>query len=256
MRVHGVMLLGCAVALAGCKPAEETPNFMADANFAADVNAVDTDIRNVMAAEGEQPPPSYVAGPDDAKGENAMTDANPGQIYYRDLPAARLLRGDWTVRKTAWFAVSGKETEPRSLARLDAFDGAKVRIDRRRILVTPRASKPLAKVTLDCTSVGYLDKDRLTASENLPGRRPNTREDVVIIYGIAVAEREISAAFAQSQSVEGQVLSLLCPESDQGDAEEGVYPVAWLSGAMLIDRNRMVLIFTDGTTLYAERDPQ
>lgn len=246
------MVAICAVALAGCKPsAPDTLNAEAE----AEINAIGAEALNAAYVPEPAPPP-YVAGPDDAVGENAMTNANPGQIYYRDLPAARLLRGDWTVRKTAWFAVSGRETEPKSPARMAAFQGAKVRIDRHRILVTPRDPKLLPKVTLDCTSVGYLDKDRLDASENLLNRTPHSREDTVINFGIAVAEREIASAFDYGQDVNQQVLSLFCPESDQGDAEEGVYPVAYLSGAMQVDRDHMVLIFTDGTLVYAERNAQ
>lgn len=41
-----------------------------------------------------------------------------------------------------------------------------------------------------------------------------------------------------------------------GDLENGIYPIASLNGAIVIDEKRMVLIFSDGTTLYAERDAQ
>lgn len=197
--------------------------------------------------------------PTDPAPDNGVSTALPGLVYYRDLPEAWWLRGAWTVRKTGWFAVSGGETPANVPARLKAFEGAAVRIDRQAIVVTPKSRAGIERVTLDCKGLGYQTKDALVAAETAPGRTnadTTTREDILQIWAIAVAERDLSRVFARSQTVRGRVLSMVCPESDTGDGEAGEYPDAWLSGAMLLDRNRMVLIFNDGTTLYAERDPQ
>ncbi|MEZ0242176.1 MAG: hypothetical protein ACAH11_02295 [Sphingomonas sp.] len=230
------MILLCVAGLAACKPAADPDNEL-----------VMTENSENGVVEEPAPGP-YVPGRGEHPGENEMRTANTGQYYYRDLPAALSLRGDWTVRKVAWLPVSGRET-PRSPERMRGFEGARIHIDRQKIAVTPRSLARFARVTLDCDGVGYLDRDRLLAS-----MQDSNPADVLLSFAIAVRETDISEAFGGLPV--GPLLSLFCPLSDTGDAEAGEYPDGYPSGVMPIDERRMVLIFSDGILLYAQRNAQ
>lgn len=221
----------------------------------AEIEAMGMNVVNLVEMPDDREltaPPKAPPAPD-----NEVSSATPGLVYYRDLPGAYWLRGSWTVRKTDWFAVTGGETPPKLPARLKAFQGAAIRIDRQAILIAPKSRVGIEGVVLDCKGVGYQTKEALVAAETAPGRANSdttTREDVLHSWSIAVSERDLSRVFTQWQKGRGQVMALICKESDTEDAEMGEYPGSYLSGAMLFDRNRMVLIYADGTTLYAERD--
>jgi len=255
MRMRKVVMLGCVAALAACKPANEAGNDAVNAQFAADVNAIDAETRNIMAAGAEPPPPPYVAGPDDAKGANEVTDAMPGELHYRDLPAARLFRGDWTVEKTEWFAVGGSDTPPRSPAKMALLAGAHVRIDRQLIEVTPKTDEG-ARISLRCPGVSYIGKDALIASAHQPTRADYdiTREDMLRDYSIAVAEKEIVQRLPGRSSADGEVVHIYCSEARGFEGDQ----TGWgdFSGALLLDRNHMVLLYSDGTALFMKRDAQ
>jgi hypothetical protein len=246
------ILLLSAAALAGCQ-AGGGGNGAAPGNASRDNTVVEIDpfanITVTLPTSEPEPDPAYVPAANDASGDNAMDDANPGQFYYRDLPAARVLRGDWTIRKVEWFAVSGSATPRRSPERVASFTGAHIRIDRQKIDVTPKGYVPM-RFVVDCPGVGYLGKDALVASEQLPNRNPNiTREDVLRDYDIAVAEKELAEAYPGVISTQGQILSVICQEST---ADERT--VVWLSGVLPLERDLIALIYSDGTTLFATRD--
>jgi hypothetical protein len=236
-------------ALTACKPVAPVDNLAAEANAVAGeaVNA---------AFEAEPAPPPYVAGPDDAKGENEVANAIPGELHYRDLPAARLFRGDWTVEKVEWFAVGGSDTPARSPAKMKALAGAHVRIDRQLIEVTTLGDDS-GDIELGCSGVSYIDKDRLVASAHLPERANNgiSREDVLRDYGIAVAEKELVERLPGRPSADGQVLSIYCSDN-QGHEVDDVEDYGAFSGALLLDRDHMVLLYNDGTALFMKRDAQ
>jgi hypothetical protein len=245
------MLMACA-GLAACQAPGGAGN---DANAAAEAELAGMTVVDLVETTDENAltdPPKTAPAPD-----NEMSTATPGLVYYRDLPGAYWLRGSWTVRKADWFPVTGGETPAKMPARLKAFEGAAIRVDRRAILITPKSRVGNEDVMLDCKGVGYQTKEALVAAETAPGRTnadTTTREDVLHSWSIAVSERDLSRVFTSWQKQKGQVMSLICPESDPGEDEVGEYPDSNLSGAMLFDRNRMVLIYADGIVLYAERD--
>jgi len=207
------------------------------------------DLRKIAGTP--EPDPAYVPAANDASGDNAMTTAIPEQVYYRDLPAARLVRGDWTVKKAGWFAVSGNETASRAAWREAAFAGAHIRIDRQKIHVTLKGQNSLGFFQIDCAGIGYLGKYALVESERRPsGVHPTiSREDVMRDYGIAVAEKELVQAYPGAVSTDAYLLSVLCPESPNDERMTG-----GMTGVLLIARDLLAVTYSNGVTLFATRD--
>lgn len=184
----------------------------------------------------------------DTSGDNVMTTADAGQNYDRDLPAARAVRGDWTVKKVGWFAVSGNETVPRAAWREAAFTGAHIRIDQQKIHVALKGESTLGFFQIDCAGIGYLGKDAMVENGRLS--RPSiTREDLLRDHGIAVAEKELVQAYPGMVSTDAQMLPVICQESPNDERTTG-----WMTGVLLMQRDVLVITYSNGVTLFATRD--
>lgn len=237
-------VLPALVVLGACQPAVEPADNAADAlaNLVAGLDAPDN-----RALPTPDPAP-YVPAPDEPGGDNAMSSAVPGLVHYRDLPAARVLKGRWVVEDADWFAVAGKTTPPRSAAALAALKGAKVTVERGRIGVTLAGANRIPALVLDCEDAGYLDKDRLVAAELRDNLANATREDALRTWSVAVAERELSERFYKSGTLHAQLIAASCREPDPHDEQAYV-----MSGVLPIERDLIVLVYGNGIAALARR---
>lgn len=242
------------LALAACQPPEsnESANEDAAANAAADR------IANLIASAESQgnsalpipDPAPYVPEAGEPAGDNEMTSAVVGLSHYRDLPAARVLKGRWVIEDADWFPVAGNETPARSTPELAAMKGARVTIERGRIALELPAGKRIAALITECVDAGYIDKDRLVAAEMRDNEANATREDVMQMWSVAVAERDLSRRFYNSGTLYAQLLAVTCEEADPHDQ-----PTEYLllSGVLPIERDKMILIYQNGIAALAHR---
>lgn len=244
------MVLAAPAMLAACQPAGSDNN-SAEANAAIDevVNLVEFAVQDNGALPIPDPAP-YVPQAGEPEGENLMTTAVVGLSYYRDLPAARVLKGQWVIEDADWFPVSGNETPARSAPALAAIKGARVTVERGRIALALPAGKRIAALMTECARAAYIDKDRLVAAEMRDNVSNATREDVMLVWSVAVAERDLSRRFYNSATLYAQLLAVHCEEADPHDQ-----PTEYLllSGVLPVERDKIILVYQNGIAALAKR---
>lgn len=247
MRATWMVLVAPAM-LAACQPSDGDNN-SAEAAAKEVVNLAEFGAQDNSVLPIPDPAP-YVPEAGELAGDNVMTTAVVGLSYYRDLPAARVLKGQWVIEDADWFPVAGNETPARSAQALAAIKGARVTVERGRIALALPAGKRIEAMMTECERAAYIDKDRLVAAEMRNNVSNATREDVMQVWSAAVAERDLSRRFYKSGTLYAQLLAVHCEEADPHDQ-----PTEYLllSGVLPIERNKMILVWQNGIAALAHR---